>query len=323
MLIDRFNRQHNYLRISLTDACNLACRYCMPDKSTACQGTKIGLMKAEEIAILARHFTDLGITRIRLTGGEPLVRKDFSSVVRLLREATGPAVEFALTTNGVLVHRYLDDLVAAGITSVNVSLDSLMPERFEAITGYNSFHRVMSNIHLLLHANIKVKINVVVMKNINDDELPGLVSLSRDYPLDVRFIEFMPFGGNQWGREKLVTMQEMHGRIHDHFDMEQIPGHKTSTSITYKVPGFEGTFSFIPTMSAPFCGNCSRLRITADGKLRNCLFASEESDLLHALRNKGDVQGMILQNVTGKKEKWGGRSLFEASTERSMVSIGG
>jgi len=324
MLTDRYNRVHDYLRISLTDSCNLRCSYCRPGTMVSCKNNRPAIMSGEEIASLAGHFAELGIRKIRLTGGEPLMRNDFPAILRNLRNRLDSSIELALTTNGVLVHRYINEILEAQIGSVNVSLDSLMPERFLKITQRNFFHRVMSNIHLLMHNNIRVKVNVVVMKNFNDDELVDFVRWTRDYPLDVRFIEFMPFQGNDWVKEKLVRMDAMMEVIKAHFDTVRIETeNENATALTYQVPGFEGTFSFIPSMSAPFCNSCSRLRITSDGKMKNCLFSTGEIDLLTAMRSGCDIKTFVRRHVMEKKEKWGGLRLFEEAVTRSMISIGG
>lgn len=324
MLTDRYNRTHNYLRIALTDSCNLRCGYCRPGTELSCRNNYSGMMSVEEIVSLAGYFIELGIQKIRLTGGEPLMRNDFPDILHELRNSIGSSIELGLSTNGILIHRYIREIREAKMESVNVSLDTLMPERFLKITQRNYFHRVMSNIHLLLQNNIRVKVNVVIMKNFNDDELVDLVRWTRDFPLDVRFIEFMPFQGNQWGKEKLVPMEMMMQSIKAHFDIQRIETVKeNATAETFKVPGFEGTFSFIPTMSAPFCGSCSRLRITADGRMKNCLFSQGEIDLLSIMRSGCDIRSFIRQHVMEKKEKWGGHRLFEEVTPRSMISIGG
>lgn len=323
MLTDKFHRVQDYLRISLTDSCNLRCGYCMPGEMPSCFTPAEERMQAEEVVSLAKHFISLGVKKIRLTGGEPLMRKDFSEILSGLSEVTANNVELALTTNGVLLHRHIDQLGAAGIHSVNVSLDTLLPERFEAITRRPLFHRVLSNIHLLLHHDFRVKLNVVVMQHVNAGEIPDFIRMTRDYPLDIRFIEFMPFRGNNWGKEKLVTMDRMLELARHYFDVEQLPREKHETAVNYRVPGFEGRFGFIPAMSEPFCGDCSRLRLTSAGKLKNCLFSAGETDLLHVLRNGGDVAAEIVKCVVEKKEKWGGRMLFNETVQHSMVSIGG
>lgn len=323
MLVDRYKRNHDYLRISLTDACNLNCIYCNPASAMQC-GSRAKLMTPEEIAKIVSVFSALGIRKIRLTGGEPLMRPDFSRLVQLVRHSAGEDIELALTTNGVLVNRHIEAMQEFNLRTVNVSLDTLMPERFEKITGFNQFHRVMSNIHLLLQKQFRLKINVVVMRGVNDDELTEFVSWTRDYPVEVRFIEFMPFQSNNWSQRNVVTKAEMLTAIKRHFELNACAtASSDSTSSQHsKVIGYEGHFSFITTLSDPFCGSCSRLRISADGKMRNCLFAKGETDLLQELQSGTLVQA-IQNSVHNKAFQWGGQELNNNAYLHHMKLIGG
>jgi len=328
MLTDRFGRIHDYLRISLTDTCNFRCTYCMPGEEAGFHHGQ--RMSAGEISELAKIFVDLGVKKIRLTGGEPLMRKDAKQIIQQLSDFSHRDVQLAITTNGVFVHDYLDAFKEAGIRSVNISLDSLIPERFEAITKRNYFHRVVSNIHLLPQHGFHVKVNMVVMKGVNDDELSDFVQWTRDYPLHIRFIEFMPFDGNQWKKEKVFHYPEILQNIRHHYEVIALENKKHSTAKKFKVLGFEGTFAIISTMSAPFCGDCNRLRLTADGKMKNCLFSKEESDLLTPLREGKDVKQQIVDCLWGKHEALGGQftpvdlpSENHPLQNRSMIAIGG
>lgn len=334
MLIDRFGRIHDYLRISLIDTCNLRCTYCMPEEfqSSLQQAQR---MTAGEIHRLAEIFIELGVKKIRLTGGEPLVRKDAKEIIHLLSTHTFPErnakqVKLAITTNGVVIHEFIDAFKDANIRSVNVSLDTLMPDRFEAISKRNYFHRVVSNIHLLLQHNFHVKVNMVVMKGVNDDEILDFVQWTRDYPLHIRFIEFMPFDGNRWKKEKVFSYKEMMDRINGYYEVNTLANEPHDTAKNFNVPGFEGTFAVISTMSAPFCSDCNRLRLTADGKMKNCLFGKEEVDLLTPLRNGQDVTQLILDCIHRKHESLGGQfspadlpSDTHPVENRSMITIGG
>jgi len=331
VLVDSFSRPHNYLRISLSEACNLRCSYCMPSEIMGAADRK--KMNADEIVRMAAAFIDLGVTKIRLTGGEPLIRKDAKEIIAglaALVEQNQAPVRMAITTNGVFVHHFIDDFKRAGIRSVNVSLDSLMPDRFEAITKRNYFHQVVSNIHLLLQHGFTVKVNAVVMKGVNDDELIDFVKWTRDFPLQVRFIEFMPFTGNHWQKEKVFSYSEMLKRIIDSFEIIPLQQQPHDTAKHYKVLGFEGSFAFITTMSTPFCSSCNRLRLTADGKMKNCLFGKDETDLLTPLRAGEDISQLIIQNLMGKHAMLGGQFTPEnlpsenhIIENRSMVAIGG
>lgn len=292
-------------------------------------------MTAEEIDQLAKNFIEMGVRKIRLTGGEPLIRKDARQIIRHLSKFTcstgiSPQVILAITTNGIFVREFIEDFKAANILSVNISLDTLMPERFEAITRRNYFHQVLSNIHLLLQHNFHVKVNMVVMKGVNDDEITDFVHWTRDYPLHIRFIEFMPFDGNRWKKEKVFSYKEILERIQADFDVMALENEKHATAKKFKVIGFEGTFAVISTMSAPFCSDCNRLRLTADGKMKNCLFGKDEVDLLTPLRKGEDVKQFIMDCLHHKHASLGGQFSPEnfPSDEhpiqnRSMITIGG
>jgi cyclic pyranopterin phosphate synthase len=329
-LIDAFGRQHDYLRISLTDACNLRCVYCMPDeKSPVTPSAK--MMQAEEIEGIARVFVEMGVKKIRLTGGEPLLRKDARVVIQKL---SALPVELAISTNAVLADAYIDAFREANIRSVNISLDTLNPDEFKAITQRGDFEKITSNIHLLLKQNFSVKVNMVVMKGINEQAVLDFVAWTKEYALDVRFIEFMPFAGNKWNRDRVVPSRELLERIENKYPVDKLEDQPSDTARKYKVPGHAGSFAFISTVSEPFCGNCNRLRLTADGKMKNCLFSTSENDLLSAWRKGLDIRPMILSNLGAKKKERGG--VFDAGlatdpgstslnveSNRSMIRIGG
>lgn len=322
MLTDRHNRIHDYLRISLTDVCNLRCTYCMPDHPVF--SAKEKLMDAQELISIAETFVKLGVRKIRLTGGEPLVRGDFREIIQeLARLRTYGLEEITMTTNGIFVHEYIGEFKEAGIRSLNVSLDTMMPDRFAKITKREHFHRVMSNIHLLMDSNFHVKVNMVVMNGVNDDEVFDFINWTRDYPVHVRFIEFMPFRDNHWQNQKLLTSKELLSRAESHFEVVPLENKKHDTSKKFKVLGYEGTFAFISTMSEPFCGDCNRLRLTADGKMKNCLFSKGEMDLLAALRKGESILELIHSSLAAKEKQWGGQELFGPTENRTMVSIGG
>jgi cyclic pyranopterin phosphate synthase len=318
-LTDTFGRGHTYLRISLTDACNLRCLYCMPDEKM--QSTPHArLMQPDEIEGIAKVFVSLGVNKIRLTGGEPLVRKEAGDIMQRLSALD---TELSISTNAVLADEYIEVFQKTGIKKINVSLDTLDADQFKAITRRGDFERIMSNIHLLLSRNFEVKVNMVVMKGINEQAVTDFVSWTRDFPLDVRFIEFMPFNGNDWNREKVFAYSEMLELIGKRFQYKKLEDGVHDTAKKYKVPGHAGTFAFITTITEPFCGGCNRLRLTADGKLKNCLFSAGETDLLGAWRAGQDIIPLILSNVKGKKQERGGQFDFENIENRSMIQIGG
>jgi cyclic pyranopterin phosphate synthase len=326
MIKDSFNRVHNYLRISLTDNCNLRCFYCMPEEDYEfTQASK--LMQTHEIETLAKIFVAEGVTKIRLTGGEPLVRKDAGQIILALSKLN---IDLSFTTNGARIHDFIDLIVEAGIKSINVSLDTLDNDKFHIITRRDIFKQVMANINLLLQYKIQVKLNVVVMKGLNDMEIVDFIEWTKDQPIEVRFIEFMPFAGNRWTSNKVVSLEEILALVGAKYTYQDLPGGANDTAKHYQVPGHAGTFAVISTMTAPFCSTCNRMRLTADGKLKNCLFSEGETDLLGPLRQGEDVLPLIHQNIRSKAKALGGQfsGLFEdieASSihNRSMITIGG
>ena len=326
MIKDTFGRVHDYLRISLTDNCNLRCFYCMPDEDYDFT-TASRLMNASELIQLARLFVKQGVKKIRLTGGEPLVRKDAAGIIRALGELP---VELVMTTNATRIHHFISELKQSGIKTINISLDTLQPEKFLLITRRDLFHLVRSNIELLLHHGFTVKINVVVMKGFNENEINDFIGWTRFIPVQIRFIEFMPFSGNQWTNNKVFPMHEMISEIASGFQFLPLENGPNDTAKHFMVPGHAGSFAIISTMSSPFCSSCNRMRLTADGKLKNCLFSSGETDLLTPLRNGEDVTALIHQSIQSKARQLGGQfsgtfDMLDAASlhNRSMITIGG
>jgi GTP 3',8-cyclase len=326
MIVDTFHRVHDYLRISITDNCNLRCFYCMPEEDYAFTPAS-RLMQAAEIEALAKIFVANGVKKIRLTGGEPLVRKDAGEIITALGKLP---VLLTLTTNATRLHEFADTLEGAAVRSLNISLDTLQAEKFLLLTRRDQFHRVKNNIDLMIGRGFHVKVNMVVMKGLNDAEITDFVEWTKETPVHVRFIEFMPFSGNHWSSNKVVTLREILDTVQEKFSVVPLPGDKHDTAKAFQVPGHLGTFGVISTMSAPFCSGCSRMRLTADGKLKNCLFSKEETDLLSSFRRGEDVLPLILENIRGKKKELGGQ--FTADFEgihaenidnRSMITIGG
>jgi cyclic pyranopterin phosphate synthase len=310
------------------DKCDLRCTYCMPEDQHFLKREE--LMTREEIATIAKFFVEkYGITKIRLTGGEPLVRPEAVDIVRDMAQL---GVSIGLTTNAMTLDRHLDGLIAAGLQRINISLDTFDAQRFKTITRRDGFDRVHANILLALARGLRVKVNMVVMRGVNDDELLRFVELTRDHDVHVRFIEFMPFAGNGWGRERVYTFSEMLGHIGSVHSFEKLNDDPHSTAKAYRVADWPGTFAVISTVTAPFCGSCDRLRLTAEGKMRNCLFTREETDLLSALRRGEDIAPLIEANVLAKHAMLGGLPPFKPESqeevlhdlsERPMVSIGG
>jgi len=326
MIIDKFSRVHDYLRISLTDNCNLRCFYCMPDEDYAFTPAS-RLMQPDEIVHIAKVFIGQGVSKIRLTGGEPLVRKDAAAIISGL--AALP-VELTITTNATRVHDLIGVISDAGIKSLNVSLDTLQADKFNLITRRNQFATVISNIDLLISHGIKVKVNCVVMKGLNDNEINDFIAWTEHKPIEVRFIEFMPFTGNRWTSNKVVTLHEILTEVATKYAVQAVVNDVHDTAKKYLVPGHQGSFAVISTMSAPFCSGCNRMRLTADGKLKNCLFSRSETDLLGPLRQGEDILPLIYQNIGEKAKALGGQfdNMFqnlhpEDIDNRSMITIGG
>lgn len=285
------------------------------------------LMQVEEIESLAKLFVSQGVKKNRLTGGEPLVRKDAPKIIEVLGKLD---VELAITTNGIRVDEMLSELLSANIKSINISLDTLQQDKFLKITRRDLYHRVRSNIELLLHHNIQVKINVVVMKDLNENEILDFIALTKHNNIEIRFIEFMPFNGNKWSSNQVFTMHEILSEIATKYDVIPVTAEPNETSKRFIIPSHVGSFAVISTMSAPFCDTCNRMRLTADGKLKNCLFSKSETDLLTALRNGEDVLSLIHENILAKAKALGGQfsGAFETIDtskidNRTMITIGG
>ncbi|MCC6683962.1 MAG: GTP 3',8-cyclase MoaA [Bacteroidia bacterium] len=318
-LFDTFGRVHNYLRISLIDTCNFSCTYCVPHQKPGKKKAE-ELMNAQEIYEIAGVFVGLGIDKIRLTGGEPTLRKDFGQIIRKLSEYP---VQLTLTTNGFLLYEFLEDLEVAGVKSINISIDSLREERFKAISKANGFKTVYNNIFLLLEKGFHIKLNVVLMRGVNDDEANDFIELTRNYPLHIRFIEFMPFTDNEWERNKVISYQELIEQLSDKYELIKLPDQLHDTTKKYKVAGYKGTLAVISSVSNPFCSGCNRLRISADGKMRNCLFAQTNMDLLTPFRNGENIVSLIEQNVKAKAFQYGGQQMTPDIKNSQMLLIGG
>ena len=326
MILDSFGRDHTYLRISLTDNCNLRCFYCMPEEEYEFTPAS-RLMQPDEIEAIAKIFVAQGVNKIRLTGGEPLVRKDAGKIILSLSKLP---VALTLTTNGTRIHEYVELLKQANIQTLNISLDTLQADRFMLLTRRDHFKQVYDNIQLLIRNDFQVKVNVVVMKGMNDSEINDFIEWTKDTPVEVRFIEFMPFSGNRWTSNKVFTWQQILEVVESKYPIVRLNDELHDTAKKYTVPGHAGSFAVISTMTSPFCSGCNRMRLTADGKMKNCLFSKEETDLLTAFRNDEDILPLIQKSVTSKAKELGGQ--FTADFEqvhadeiqnRSMITIGG
>jgi cyclic pyranopterin phosphate synthase len=326
MAYDRFGRNIHYLRISLTDHCNLRCVYCMPEDMTFRPNAE--MLQDDEVLLLVRLFASLGFDKIRLTGGEPTVR---AHVVDLVREiAAVPGIRsLSMTTNGVLLGKLAQPLKDAGLQRVNISLDTLDTVRFKKITRWGSFDQVWEGIQASEAAGLTpVKLNAVVVRGFNDGDIASMAALTLDNPWQVRFIEMMPFGGaTDLQRQQVVTAEEMRSQIEAELGT-LTPGNNgklDGEARIYRLPNAKGELGFISSVTAPFCAACTRARLTADGKLRLCLLRDKEVDLLTPLRagaSLEDLRKVILDGVWVKP--WGhGLAEGEFATNRVMSEIGG
>jgi len=327
-LIDSFGRRIVNLRISVTDRCNFRCRYCMPEEGMRWL-PKEALLSYEELARVAKVFVDLGVRKIRLTGGEPLMRHDLDRLVGFLSSIT-QLEDLALTTNGFFLAERIDELAKAGLRRLNVSLDSLDPVKFNLMTRRNYYQRVIDGLSAAeAYGLVPLKVNAVLIRGINDDEIVKFAELARRKPYVIRFIEFMPIGADDgWSPERVVSAREVIGRIEKGVGKKLVPIelHGAQPADRFQFEDGKGEIGFISSVSEPFCDHCNRVRITSDGKLRTCLFSLAETDLREPLRNhasddelKAVIRAAVWNKEPGHKIN---KPEFERPT-RSMSQIGG
>jgi molybdenum cofactor biosynthesis protein A len=328
-LFDNHNRPINYLRLAVTDRCNLRCFYCMPEEGIHYLPKK-ELLSFEEIYRLVSLLASMGITKVRLTGGEPFVRTDLMKLIRSIVEIPG-IKDLHLTTNGVLTSTFIPELKKIGIASVNLSLDTLDRQRFKTITRRDEFEPVLKTLDQLLKYDIPVKINAVVMDGKNIDDIVPLIELTRNSKVDVRFIEEMPFNGEgnhypvlNWTYKKILSyIQEHYPSLH------KIPDPDFSTSYNYTVLGYQGNIGVIAAFSRTFCGTCNRIRVTAQGVLKTCLYDEGVLDIKQLLRS--DQDGSAVKEKLYEAFRQRTKDGFEAEQKRnsnlpvheSMSTIGG
>jgi molybdenum cofactor biosynthesis protein A len=324
-LIDRFGRRHNYLRISLTDRCNLRCTYCMPANGIAVAAND-KLMTTPEIVTIARLLVERGVDKIRLTGGEPTLRRDLLPLIEQLRGIPGLRT-LAMTTNGLTLAKDARALRDAGLDDLTVSLDTLRRLRFMEITRRDRFAEVEAGIAAALAAGFApLKVNAVMMQGINEDELLDFVFLTRDQPIHVRFIEYMPFHGTGWNEAGLLPYQVMKARIAATYELTPLITAASAVGRDFIIPGHAGAVGFITSMTESFCAGCNRLRLTADGAIKSCLFSNGEVALLPALRagaDDGELAALVALALAGKPEKHPPMAELLAMDNRTMVAIGG
>jgi len=286
------------------------------------------LLTFEEIVRISTIFAEMGVTKIRLTGGEPMVRKGLLGLVQDLGQIKG-LTALAMTTNATLLAPYVKELQEAGMSQLNISLDTFKPERFSQIARQEEsvFTAVMAGIDAALKQNFaSLKINVVVMSGVNDDEILDFVTFAYKNPVNVRFIEYMPFKDNQWTNEKVVTYRDMLAMISEHYQLSKKDDEPSAVGKDYAIVGGEGSISFISSMSDSFCSTCNRLRLTADGQVKSCLFYPAETNLRDAMRQgatDSQLQGMILDSLRLKPEAHPPAEEIAASENRAMIQIGG
>ena len=325
VLVDRFGRVIDYLRISVTDRCNLRCQYCLPEGFN-CFEPREELLSFEEIVQVVQVANQMGIDKVRITGGEPLLRKGLPRLVRMLRSETRLS-SLSLTTNGLLLPELAEELAQAGLDWVNVSLDSLDPVRYRMITRYGELERVWEGIRRASEAGLSpVKVNVLVLRGINDDEIEDWIRLTEDHQVTVRFLELMPIGegARLFGLAAFVDLTEVRKEMVRRFGMVPArPERGNGPARYWKIPGARGMVGFITPISEPYCDQCNRLRLTATAKLRPCLAYDRQIDLKQALR-RGDRQAVreAFLRAAGIKP-WGHAWQQGATTEVLMSRIGG
>lgn len=326
-LVDGYGRVATDLRISVTDRCNFRCRYCMPPEGLPWLPRGI-VLSYEEIDRLVGVLMALGITSLKLTGGEPLVRRDLPVLVRKLR-ARGPELDISMTTNGYLLGQSAEDLADAGLDRVTVSCDSLLQHRFAEITLRDALQRVMDGLVVAAEHGLRpIKINTVVMRGINEDEVIDFASLARSTGYEVRFIEYMPLDAqDRWSIDGVVPAAEIVGAIETVFPLVLSDATHTDAAQTYRfADGAPGSIGVIPSVTEPFCDSCNRLRLTADGQLRSCLFSLDETDLRGALRAGASDQELARLAVDCVAHKPEGHKIGKPEfvrPQRSMSQIGG
>ena len=324
---DNFGRTIDYLRLSITDRCNLRCRYCMPESGVESLPHH-DVLSYEELLRLTRLAVGLGVRKVRITGGEPLVRRGLVGFIRQLR-ALDPALELALTTNGILLAAMAEELKGAGLDRINVSLDSLNAERFREISRRDGLTDVLAGLQRAAAVGfVPIKINMVPIRGVNDDEIEAFAELARDNPWEIRFIEYMPVSeGLDYCSSQRVGAEEIIARLQRLGPLEAVTAAATAGPANcYRIAGYAGQVGIIPAVSQHFCGACNRLRLTADGRLRPCLFSTEEVDLRSPLRagaSDTELRDLLLQ-ATGSKplgHRIGSDDFSPAS--RRMHGIGG
>jgi GTP 3',8-cyclase len=326
-LVDAHGRAITDLRVSVTDRCNFRCRYCMPAEGMPWLD-RSEILSFEEIARLVQVLAGLGVTDVRLTGGEPLARREFPKLVGMLSQIDG-VEDLSVTTNGYLLERDARALVEAGIDRVNVSIDSLARDRFHEITRRDALPQVLRGLEAIaaFEQVRPIKVNAVAMRDFTEDEVEGFCELARSTDYQVRFIEFMPLDGDRaWTPDMVLTGDEIRAMIAERYPLEALPREPHATARVYRFADGAGAIGFINPVSEPFCGDCNRIRLTADGELRTCLFSIHETDLREPLRegsSDAELERVIREAVWRKELKHRVNEPGFRAPPRTMSAIGG
>ncbi|HEY0612660.1 MAG TPA: GTP 3',8-cyclase MoaA [Chitinophaga sp.] len=323
MLKDAHNRTINYVRLAVTDRCNLRCTYCMPEHMQFLQ--RRDLLTYEEILRLMQLLAAEGVSKVRITGGEPFLRKDLMHLLEQLAHTPG-IEQISITTNGVLTRSFIPALQSLGIRNINLSLDTLQRDKFKRITFRDEFEAVMATFHALLEHDMKVKINTVVMDGVNTEELLDFAALTRDYPVGVRFIEEMPFNGH--GKSfsgQLWSYEHILNNIRTVYPLEKMIDAPNTTSLNYHISGHQGHIGVIPAYSRTFCGSCNRIRITPTGGLKTCLYGKDAINVRDLLREGATDEYLVQQVQRAIDRRFANGFEAEANNEKmvSMSEIGG
>ncbi|MGA0417607.1 MAG: GTP 3',8-cyclase MoaA, partial [Ilumatobacteraceae bacterium] len=307
-LVDPFGRVIRDLRISVTDRCNFRCTYCMPAEGMEWL-PRSEVLTFEEIHRVSRIFVErFGVEGIRLTGGEPTVR---AHLPMLISQLSGLGVDLAMTTNGATLRNSAEELRSAGLRRINISLDTLHADRFEQMTRRNELENVLAGIDAAVAAGFSpVKINAVIERGVNDDEIVDLARFGRERGVEVRFIEFMPLDATgHWANDRVVGQDEIVERIAEVFPLEQMPARGAAPADRWRYLDGAGTVGVIPSVTKPFCGDCDRVRLTAEGQFRTCLFATDEFDLREIMRSGGDDDALAERIIAAVGTKWAGHQI--------------
>ena len=324
-LVDKFGRVHRYLRVSVTDRCNFRCGYCMPTEGVEWR-PRAEILTIEEIERLVTIFASLGIQKVRYTGGEPTLRK---GIERLIEHAamTPGITSVHMTTNGSALKKKAQTYRDNGLNGLNISLDTLQPNKFVELTGEDMLFRVLDGIEEALAVGFdSIKINVVAMKGFNDDEILDFVEMTRAKPVEVRFIEFMPFDNNGWNKASLLSYAEMLSTISSRYELTKLDTDTSAVGKEFSIEGHAGKIGFVTSMTENFCSGCDRVRLTSDGGIKSCLFFPPHSNVRDAMRagaNDDEIAEVIRDTVSKKRKEHPDLTLLSKMKNATMVSIGG